>query len=46
MEIAVVGTTPGSVNQSRVTRRIVAEDVARPSDYVSEEATIGGVEFV
>ena len=34
----------GSVNQSQLTRKIVAKDVARSSDRVSEEATIGGVE--
>ena len=44
MEFAVVGTTPGSINQSHTTRRTVDEDVARSSNRVSEEATIGGVE--
>ena len=40
----MVGTAPGSINQTQVTRRIVVEDVAMSPDHVSEEATIGGVE--
>ena len=41
----MVGTGPGSVNQSQATRRTVDEDVTGSSKHVSEEATIGGVEF-
>ena len=44
MESIVVGIVPGLVNQSQVNRRMVIEDVARSSDHVFEEATIGGVE--
>ena len=40
----MVSTVPGSVNQSQVTRRIVDKDVTRSSNYVFEEATIGGEE--
>ena len=40
----MVGTGPGSVNQSQATRRTIDEDVTGSSNHVSEEATIGGVE--
>ena len=44
MELAVVGTAPGLVNQSQATRRTVDKDVTGSSNHVSEEAPIGGVE--
>ena len=45
MESAVISTTVGSINQTQATRRTLDEDVAGSSNRVSEEGTIGGVEF-
>ena len=44
MESAEVGTTPGSVNRSQVTRRTIDEAVVGSSNHVSKEATISRVE--